>query len=396
MKRRGHRTDLATAPRAVSYRRGAQRAGPCCSLPCHLSSRLAAPAGRRADWTGPDESGLEMDLMRISLTFDGLISHSSDVVEDLCDAIEEACMSEAVDALVFQIRAVGLPAPVREHPFASPSAEVALRPGMARPSRRRRGRRWRLDRRASRHRLGCDEGRREVQQRRSHWAGGVFRVTPEQVESGTAVWWLEQALARREWRDDPDESREMTMTQITEALTERGAAATTPASPELAQPRGAADLCRSGRAALDADHAACDGNSVDPWLRRCSEECETKSTRPRIDGRLRRPRRRPCDDPHRGHQGTSMSSGLTQMETGAESCCNDWPCDAAGPARPRGRVRSSPLTRPPKPPDARPDGVMKTCMNRSRKRPALARVHQQDHEGATDAESRLRSHRAMS
>ena len=32
-----------------------------------------------------------------------------------------------------------------------------------------------------------------------------LRVTPAQVESGKAVWWMEQALARRQWRDDPDE-----------------------------------------------------------------------------------------------------------------------------------------------------------------------------------------------
>ena len=36
--------------------------------------------------------------------------------------VTEKPMSEAVDALVFQIRAVGLPAPVREHKFPSPTA----------------------------------------------------------------------------------------------------------------------------------------------------------------------------------------------------------------------------------------------------------------------------------
>ena len=101
-------------------------------------------------------------------------------------------MSEAEETLAFQIRAAGLPEPVREHRFAPP-------------------RRWRADFAfVDAHVLVEVEGGRWVGGRHTSPTGfaadcekyntaalmgwAVLRVTPEMVSDGTALAYIERAL----------------------------------------------------------------------------------------------------------------------------------------------------------------------------------------------------------
>lgn len=102
-------------------------------------------------------------------------------------------MSDAEEALAFQLRAVGLPSPVREHRFAHP-------------------RRWRFD-------FAWPTLAVAVEVEGGQWVGGhtgnryvsdiekyndaairgwtVLRVTPAMVEEGTAVGLIERAINSR-------------------------------------------------------------------------------------------------------------------------------------------------------------------------------------------------------